>query len=81
MKQLTAQHFLTLYSAFLTAAFAVTVLMGARGSAPNASFDQITVHRINVVEPDGTMRMVLSDKAEFPGSYYMGKEYPRPDRH
>jgi hypothetical protein len=81
MKPLTPQHFLTVYSASLTTVLAAMVLMGARSPAPNARFDQITVHRINVVEPDGTMRMVLSDKAEFPGSYYMGKEYPRPDRH
>ncbi len=52
---------------------------GARKPA-NTSFDQITVHRINIVEPDGTTRMVLSNHAEFPGAFYMGKEYPRTDR-
>jgi hypothetical protein len=44
------------------------------------SFDQITVHRINIVEPDGTPRLIISDKAEYPGSYFKGKELPRPDR-
>jgi hypothetical protein len=44
------------------------------------NFDQITVHRINVVEPDGTPRLIISDKAEFAGEYYHGKELSRPDR-
>ena len=80
MKIFTNQRFLAMYSGVLTVAFAAVVLLGARRPAPNASFDQITVHRINVVEPDGTTRMVIADHAEFPGSFYMGKEYPRTDR-
>lgn len=43
-------------------------------------FDQITVHRINIVEPDGVPRLILSDKGEFPGSFYHGQEIARPDR-
>jgi hypothetical protein len=78
--KITAQRILVVYSGVLTIAFSTVVLLGARKPAPNASFDQITVHRINIVEPDGTTRMVLSDKAEFPGSYYLGKEFPRTDR-
>lgn len=74
------QNFLAVYSGVLTIAFATVVLLGARKPAPNASFDQITVHRINIVEPNGLIRMVISDKAEFPGAYYMGKEYQRTDR-
>jgi hypothetical protein len=53
----------------------------ARVSNPNAAtFDQITVRRINVVEPDGTPRMIISDRASFPGMIVHGKErpYPRP---
>jgi len=41
---------------------------------------QISVHRINIVEPDGIRRLILSDKAEFPGSFYHGREIARPDR-
>jgi hypothetical protein len=76
----TQQNFLAVYSGVVTVAFASVVLIGARKPAPSASFDQITVHRINIIEPDGTTRMVLSDNAEFPGAYYLGKEYPRTDR-
>lgn len=80
MKLFSHQRFLAVYSAVLTLTFAVFVLIGARKSAPNANFDQITTHRINIIEPDGTVRMVISDETEFPGAYYMGKEYPRTDR-
>ncbi len=75
-----SQKFLTVYSGVVTLAFASVVLLGARKPAANAQFDQITVHRINIVEPDGTTRMVLADKAEFPGAFFKGKEYPRTDR-
>jgi hypothetical protein len=88
------QHFLLIYSGVLTVAFSLTVTLGlARGdyrlrrvSASDEhdvrypDFDQITVHRINVVEPDGTPRLIISDKAEFAGEFYHGKEISRPDR-
>jgi hypothetical protein len=61
------------YSCIVTIAFACTVLLGARNSESIPSFDQITVHRINIVEADGTARMVLSGKAEFPGACFRGK--------
>jgi hypothetical protein len=79
MKTFPTSRFLAIYSGALTVTLAAVLLLGARKPA-NASFDQITVHRINIVEPDGTTRMILSNHAEFPGAYYMGKEYPRTDR-
>jgi hypothetical protein len=69
-----------LYSGVLSVAFAWVLVISMRKPSPNASFDQITVHRINIVEPDGTTRLVISNRNEFPGSFYMGKEYPRSDR-
>lgn len=79
MKFFASRRFLAIYSGVLTLVFAVTVFCGFAGSR-NATFDQITVHRINFVEPDGTPRLIISDRAEFPGAYIHGKEYPRPDR-
>jgi hypothetical protein len=76
----SSRRFLAIYSGCLTVVFATTVLAGFARPAKNASFDQITVHRMNVVEPDGTVRLVVSDKAEFPGLYLHGKEIKRPDR-
>ena len=43
-------------------------------------FDEITVQRINVVEPDGTLRLVIANKAKFPGTPLKNKEISRPDR-
>ena len=36
----------------------------------------ITAQRINIVEPDGTIRMVISDHAKLPGIIVKGKEQP-----
>lgn len=58
---------------------AVLLLTGFTSSRP-ATFDEITVHRINVVEPDGTLRMVISNKAALPGVIVKGKEQPPQDR-
>ena len=39
-------------------------------------FDVIEVGRINVVEPDGTIRLAISNKAHFPDPIIDGKSYP-----
>lgn len=74
------QRFLCIYSGLLTVAFAIVVLCGFTTNRSKTTFDEINVHRINVVEPDGTPRMVLSNEASRPGSFVKGHEYPRPDR-
>lgn len=40
----------------------------------------LDVERINIREPDGTLRMVISNRDGFPGSFFKGKEIERPDR-
>jgi hypothetical protein len=47
----------------LTGVFSLTVLTAAT-SSKTLKFDEITVQRINVVEPDGTLQMVISDQAK-----------------
>ena len=59
---------------------AIVTLTGARAPARHDTFDEITVGRINIVEPDGTRRIVIASRARFPGDYQQGKERPRPDR-
>lgn len=60
---------------------AIVTLTGATApAASHARFDEITVGRINIVEPDGTKRIILSNKAQFPGEFQLGKENARPDR-
>lgn len=73
------QRFLVIYSGVLTAVFAVSMLTGF-SKIPATSFDEINVHRINVREPDGTLRMVISDSAKLPGVIVKGKEQPKVDR-
>lgn len=74
-----SERFLTIYSAVLTAIFVVTTLSSFAAANKN-KFDEIDVQRINVVEPDGTLRLVISNKTSAPGLIVKGKEYPHPDR-
>jgi hypothetical protein len=69
------QRVLLIYSGVLTGVLAIVLLSGFGGPPKTASFDQIEVKRINLVEPDGTIRLVISDKAKFPGLIVKGKEY------
>ncbi len=69
------QRVLLVYSGVLTVVLCVVILAGAT-SRKKSRFDEIDVKRINLIEPDGTLRMVISDKADFPGLIVKGKEYP-----
>lgn len=52
------------------------VLMGrAQSEQRSATFEQLTVQRLNIVEPDGKPRVIISNRALFPGLYWGGKEY------
>lgn len=68
------QQFLIIYSAVLSTVFAVSLLSGA--TVRRKQFDEIQVHRIDVVEPDGTLRMVISNKDRLPPMIVKGKEHP-----
>jgi hypothetical protein len=77
--KLITQQFLLAYATVMSTVFAVVVLTGA--APPKIqTFDEIKVHRINVVEPDGTLRMVISNRARLPGVIVKGKEQPPADR-
>ena len=81
MRFLSSQRFLAVYSGVLTIMFCVTVLCGFTGAtAKRQNFDEIDVHRINVREPDGTLRMVISNMQSFPGAIVKGREYAHQDR-
>jgi len=66
------------HAASASAVLALVFLMGAK--SPPTRFDEIDVGRINVREPDGTLRMVISNRAKFPGSPWKGGMLERPDR-
>ncbi len=79
MRFLSNPRFLAVYSGALTIIFAAVVLGGA-AMGRNQAFGIITARRINIVEPDGTVRLTISNRADFPGAWNRKKEYPRPDR-
>jgi hypothetical protein len=79
MNILSSRPFLAAYSGVLTLVFAVTVLCGF-AMIRNPKFGIITARRINIMEPDGTVRLTISNRADFPGGWTHKKESPRPDR-
>lgn len=66
------QRFLMIYSGVLTLAFSAVVLAGNE-STRSTRFDTIEVHRVNVRETDGTLRMVVSGRDRFPGASAQGE--------
>lgn len=71
----TGNKLLAVYAGILT----VALLVGAARPG-TARFESIDVGRVNVVEPDGSLRLVLSNKPLFPGIIFKKKEYPHPNR-
>ncbi len=69
------QRFLTLYACVLSTALAVFVLVRAR-TPKVVHFDDVSAQRIDIVEPNGTLRMVISDHARLPGIIVRGHERP-----
>jgi hypothetical protein len=69
------QKFLIVYSTVVSTVLLCVVLIGAKKPL-NPEFDKVRVHRIDVVEPDGTLRMVISNKSELPPVIIKGKEHP-----
>jgi hypothetical protein len=77
---LSDRRFLAIYSGAITVTFAITILCGFLPARRAQNFDEITVHRINIVEPDGKIRLVLTNKNSAPGVYIKNKEYPHGTR-
>ena len=70
---------LLVYSTVVTTLLAAFTLAGAAAEKVQR-IDEIDVHRINVREPDGTLRLVISNHARLPGVIVRGKENPPVDR-
>ena len=75
-----AQKALIAYSGALTAVVIGVMVSGAAVGIGPARFTEIDVQRINVREPDGTLRMVISNQASFSGIPVRGEEYSHPNR-
>src|SRR4051812_5445274 len=67
------------YSSLVTLALGLVLVSGFAADRKVANFDEITVQRINIAEPDGTLRTIISNKSAAPGLYVKGKESPRED--
>lgn len=80
MRLLTSRAFFASYSGVLTAVMVFIFLGGARAASRKQTFEEINVQRMNVVEPDGTLRLVISNKTLAPGIIIKGKEHSDPDR-
>jgi hypothetical protein len=65
---------------------AITVFLGiitwgqAGAERKVTEFAEIDVQRINIREPDGTLRMTISNAATAPGLIFKGTEHPFPNR-
>ncbi|MEH3118954.1 MAG: hypothetical protein PGN25_15555 [Methylorubrum populi] len=77
--KLDASRAIGAYAAVTTLALAWLTL-GANAGPKPATFDTIDIQRINVREPDGTLRMTIASRDRMPGIIVAGRETPHPDR-
>jgi hypothetical protein len=79
--QFARKHLIYIWLAAVTVA---VLAVGGRGQAAAerkvTDFDEINVHRINIIEPDGKPRVIISSRARQAGLYWAGKEYKHPSR-
>ncbi|MGD8496506.1 MAG: hypothetical protein PVF05_09975 [Gemmatimonadales bacterium] len=68
------RRFLAAWAALATGLLGGVAFLAARPAT--TEFDEITVRRINVVEPDGTLRLVISNHDRLPGIVVRGEERP-----
>ncbi len=81
MKFFSHPRFLPVYSGVVTAALLVLLLAAFRQpGGDTASFSSIDVQRLRLVEPDGTVRLIMASNARLPGAIFKGKEYPYEER-
>jgi hypothetical protein len=64
--------------ALLTTVLLAVLTFAAFRRQPAQRFTEITVERINVVEPDGTLRLVIANRARSPGPIYKGQPFGYP---
>jgi hypothetical protein len=64
------------YAIVMTLAVVGLAIAGSRLLHQSRRFGTIDVERINIVEPDGTPRLILSDKTRYPGVIIDRKERP-----
>src|SRR5260221_6253653 len=75
------QTFLFVYSLIATLALIVVLILFNKSLNSSANkFDSIEAQQIRIVEPDGTLRMIISNSKRLPGVIVHGKEVEKVDR-
>jgi hypothetical protein len=80
MRVFSHPRFLQVYAAVLTAVLVIGVTTGAARGPQKTSFDEITVQKLTLVEPDGTTRLIMANNARLPGATFHGREYAHEGR-
>ncbi len=73
-------HLVFGWLALISVAVGFVAVEQASSDPKVARFEQIDVQRINVLEPDGKPRVIISNRKLFPGLYWGGKEYQHHSR-
>jgi hypothetical protein len=66
------------YAALMTVLFATLTVAAFRQADQNQRFGEIDVERINVVETDGSLRLVISNRERSTGPIYRGEPFGYP---
>jgi len=75
------QIFLFIYSLIATVTLiAVLILFNKFPNSDKIKFDTVEAQQIKIVEPDGTLRMIISNSKKLPGVIVHGKEVEKVDR-
>lgn len=64
--------------ALLVGSLVVVLLVAAKAATRDVTFGTIDAQRINIREPDGTIRLTISNRARFPGAFVHNKEVAHP---
>ena len=74
------QTFLLIYSIVATLFLIFVFFFIFKNQNGIKTFDQIQAQQIRIVEPDGTLRMIISNSKKLPGVIVHGKEIEQVDR-
>lgn len=66
------------YAALMTVLFGTLTIAAFRQAQEKQRFAEIDVERINVIEPDGRLRLVISNRARSIGPIYKGQPFGYP---
>ena len=69
------KQFLLLLAAAALGSLMPSALVQAEENAKVTRFDEISVHRLNIVEPNGRPRLILANSQRYPGLWFEGREY------